>query len=290
MAGSSGQRPGGAAGGPLGRPLLIESPAGPWDAVRERLADTGSVMVYGRLDDWLPGDPDDPRLRLLLGRDWARAQRMAHRHIRSRFVAARLLLKHAAAQVLETRAELLDLAYKPGGRPYLRGCDQIDVSLSHTEGLLVVGITRRGRIGVDVELADRSMAGTGTEDQACTPYELAMLNAMAASRRNGALVRLWTLKEAYSKAIGQGLRFQFTEFGFRLGDPRARVLRPDGSPGTGDEWSFGTCAVDRRYTVSVALFDAGFGDTVDTAAGTMLDPGLFEALTGSRGAARSAGV
>lgn len=278
----AGVGPGGAAGGPLGRPLLIEGPDGPWELVRRRLAEAGGVMVYGRLDDWLPGDPDDPRLRLLLGRDWARAQRMTHRHIRSRFVAARLLLKHAAAAVIETRPELLDLAYKPGGRPYLRGCDQIDISLSHTDELLVVGITRRGRIGVDVELADRPMSGTGTEDQACTPYELTMLNAMAANRRNGALVRLWTLKEAYSKAIGQGLRFQFTEFGFRLGDPRARVLRPDGSPGTGDEWTFGTCAVDRRYTVSVALFDAGFGDTVDTAAGTMLDPGLFEALTGAR--------
>ncbi|HZP50537.1 MAG TPA: 4'-phosphopantetheinyl transferase superfamily protein [Actinocrinis sp.] len=273
--------PGGVSGGPLGRPLLIEGPDGPWEAVRRRLAEAGGVMVYGRLADWLPEDPDDPRLRLLLGRDWSRAQRMAHRHIRSRFVAARLLLKHAAAAVIESRPELLELAYKPGGRPYLRGCDQIDISLSHTDELLVVGITRRGRIGVDVELADRPMSGTGTENQACTPYELAMLKAMAEARRNGALVRLWTLKEAYSKAIGQGLRFQFTEFGFRLGDPRARVLRPDGSPGTGDEWTFGTCAVDRRYTVSVALFDAGFGDTVDTAAGTMLDPGLFEALTGA---------
>jgi len=277
----AGVGPGGVSGGPLGRPLLIEGPDGPWEAVRRRLAEAGGVMVYGRLADWLPEDPDDPRLRLLLGRDWSRAQRMAHRHIRSRFVAARLLLKHAAAAVIESRPELLELAYKPGGRPYLRGCDQIDISLSHTDELLVVGITRRGRIGVDVELADRPMSGTGTENQACTPYELAMLKAMAEARRNGALVRLWTLKEAYSKAIGQGLRFQFTEFGFRLGDPRARVLRPDGSPGTGDEWTFGTCAVDRRYTVSVALFDAGFGDTVDTAAGTMLDPGLFEALTGA---------
>jgi 4'-phosphopantetheinyl transferase len=278
--------PAGTSGGPLGRPLLITGPAGPWDAVRGRLADSGGVLVYGRLTDWLPSDPDDVRLRLLLGRDWARAQRMAHRQIRSRFVAARLLLKYAAAEVIETRPELLDLAYKPGGRPYLRGCDQVDVSLSHTDTVMVVGITRRGRIGVDVELADRQMAGTGTEDQACTPYELAMLNAMSENRRNGALVRLWTLKEAYSKAIGQGLRFQFTEFGFRLGDPRAQVLRPDGSPGTGDEWTFGTCVVDRRYTVSVALFDAGFGDTVDTAAGTMLDPGMFEAMTGPRRSAR----
>ena len=33
------------------------------------------------------------------------------------------------------------------------------------------------------------------------------------------MVRLWTLKEAYSKALGQGLRFRFTEFGFGLDVP-----------------------------------------------------------------------
>lgn len=100
-------------------------------------------------------------------------------------------------------------------------------------------------------------------------------------------MRLWTLKEAYSKAIGQGIRFRFTEFGFGPQDRNVQVLRPDGAPGTGDEWTFHTCLVDRAYTVSVALFDAGFGDTSDTAAATMLDAGLIEALVsdGAREAA-----
>ena len=37
----AGVGPGGAAGGPLGRPLLIEGPDGPWELVRRRLAEAG---------------------------------------------------------------------------------------------------------------------------------------------------------------------------------------------------------------------------------------------------------
>lgn len=256
----------------------MTGPEGPWERVHDAVEEHGSVVVHARLDDWLPADLESPRLRPLLGRDHARFQAMKHHQIRSRFVASRLLLKHVACAVIDASPESVELAYKPGGRPYLRGLDQIDISLSHTEDLLLVGLTRRGWIGVDAEAKDRRMLGLGTETQVCTPYELASLARISEERRNAALVRLWTLKEAYSKAIGQGMRFRFTEFGFGPQDRNVSVLRPDGSPGTGEEWTFHTCLVDRAYTVSVALFDAGFGDTSDTAAATMLDAGLIEAL------------
>jgi 4'-phosphopantetheinyl transferase len=266
-------------GGLTARPVELTGPDGPWDAALAVLAEHGAVVGYGSLADWEPAELDDRRIKALIGHDWARYQSFRHDKARSRFLAARLLLKHFAAVVIASEAELIELAYLPGGRPYLRGCDQIDISLSHTDDILVVGVTRVGRIGVDVELADRPILGMGIEAQVCTPHESAMLQAIAEGRRNAALVRLWTLKEAYSKAIGQGLGFRFTEFGFRLGDPRARVLRPDGSPGTGDEWRFGTWLVGRRYTVSVALCDSGFGANVDLAADTMLDGAIFESLT-----------
>ncbi|WP_232246366.1 4'-phosphopantetheinyl transferase family protein [Kitasatospora mediocidica] len=294
----------------VGEPLRVYGPAGPWDEVRETLTELGSAVLVSRLGDWLPagGPPPDADCaqgaaclgcelcrvvlgadggparvpdRTVLGRDWARYQAMSHEDVRSRFLASRLLLKYAAGEVLQAAPETVDLAYKLGGRPYLRGCDQVDISLSHTEDLLVVGLTRRGWIGVDAELSERRLLGTGAEKQICTPHEIALLAAMPEYRRNPALVRLWTLKEAYSKAIGQGLRFRFTEFGFAPGARRVQVLRPDGSPGTGEEWSFGTWSIDRQYTVSVALFDAGFGDTADIAARTMLDDGLVDALIAS---------
>jgi 4'-phosphopantetheinyl transferase len=238
------------------------------------------VLVYGRIPAWLPRRGDIERLRPLLGRDWDRYASLAQPRMRERFLVSRLLLRHVAAAALETAPHLVDLSYQPGGRPYVRGCDQIDVSLSHTEEMMVVGITRRGRIGVDVERADRRLAGTGCEPQACTPYEKQQLDAGGDGARNDILVRLWTLKEAYSKALGQGLRFRFTEFGFALQESGARLVRPDGTPTGGTEWTFGTFTVDERYVVSAAVYDAGFGELADLSVRTTLDEGLLDALLG----------
>lgn len=208
------------------RPLRNRGPADSWLRVRREVESSGTSVIYAAVDDWLPDDLERPGLAAALGRDHKRLLEMTHVPNRSRFVASRLLLKSAAAAVLGTSPDELELAYKPGGRPHLRGVDQLDVSISHTEELLVVGLTRNGRIGVDMENADRRMLGLGTERQVCTPYELEALESVAEDRRNRELVRLWTLKEAYSKAIGQGLRFRFTEFGFTPRTSRCRCCGP----------------------------------------------------------------
>ncbi|WP_156724679.1 4'-phosphopantetheinyl transferase family protein [Streptomyces apocyni] len=263
---------------PIAHPLPADGPRGPWGPISDELARSGNVVVYGVLSAWVPKGAH--QARPLLGRDWNRYETLAHPKMRERFLASRLLLRHTAAAAIDTTPDLVDLAYQPGGRPFVRGCDQIDVSLSHTEDLMVVGITHSGRIGVDVELADRKLAGTGSELQACTPFEKRQLDAGGDAVRNDNLVRMWTLKEAYSKALGQGLRFRFTEFGFALNESEgATLVRPDGTPVGGQEWRFGTFGVD-RYVVSVAVHDTGFGSRGDLSVGTTLDEGMLDALLG----------
>ncbi|MFJ2865833.1 4'-phosphopantetheinyl transferase family protein [Kitasatospora sp. NPDC087314] len=263
----------------VARPVPVPGPDGPWEPVRRQLAVRGSCLVYGVLDGWLPAERDPARLAPLLGGpDWERYRRMTNERAAERFLAARLLLKHAAATAVQADPRSLEIWYKLNGRPYVRGCDQVDVSLSHSGTMLVVGITQRGLIGVDVESKDRWMLVPGIEAQVCTPAEREAWAALPEDERNAELIRLWTLKEAYSKAIGQGLRFRFSEFGFGPGSRPVGGRLPDGSPGAGVEWSFGTFAVDGGYTISFALGDAGFGSLGDTAVATMLDPGLVAAL------------
>ncbi|MEV0092390.1 4'-phosphopantetheinyl transferase superfamily protein [Streptomyces sp. NPDC050738] len=239
------------------RPLRNRGPDDPWEPVCHDIAATGVCITYAYVDDWLPADLSSPDLADQLGPDRRRFAKMPPSRNRDRFVASRLLLRTAAGAVLGALPEELELAYKPGGRPHLRGIDHLDVSLSHTGELLVVGLSRWGRIGVDTEGADRRMLGLGTERQICTPHELQTLAEVPEERRNRELVRLWTLKEAYSKAIGQGLRLRFTEFGFGAEDRRTRMERPDGAPGAGGEWSFHSWLVPGPYRVSVAFNDPG---------------------------------
>ncbi|QKW05089.1 4'-phosphopantetheinyl transferase superfamily protein [Streptomyces sp. NA04227] len=252
-----------------------------WDTVRERLLRHGSALVHGTLGEWRPEEQDSPGLRALLGRDWGRYTDLADPGPRAGYAASRRLLKYAAGAVLGAHPEELELAYGPTGRPYLRGCDQLDLSLSHTEDLLLVGLTTRGLIGVDAERTDRAMYAKGLGKHLCTPKELKELAALPEESRNPVLVRLWTLKEAYSKALGQGMQFRFTEFGFGTDRGPTRVLRPDGTPATGDEWRFdtlGLTAQGTNYRVSAAVYDSGLGPGPDIGISTMLDGEAMDAV------------
>jgi 4'-phosphopantetheinyl transferase len=136
-------------GPPLGEPVEVARGGAAWDRVREDVAAYGTALIYARLENLQPELPGGEELRTLLGRDWTRYLSLAHPDVRNRYAASRVLLKHAAGVVLRGDPDGLELAYGPTGRPYLRGCDQIDISLSHTDDLLLVGLTTRGLIGVD---------------------------------------------------------------------------------------------------------------------------------------------
>lgn len=256
-------------------PLHVPRPAGPWHGVRENLSQLGNALVYTTWSEWLPSVLTTSRLRELLGPDWDRYRRTPDAVVRYRFAAARLLIKYTAATALNTPPEYIDIAHRVNGQPRLRGFDQIELSLSHTGDVMAVGLSRTGRIGVDVEPADRSVRLDLLEDQILTPAEAEELAELPESRRIAHALRLWTLKEAYTKALGQGMRFGFKEFGFS----RGRLLAPDGSSATRGEWGFATHPIMDRYLLSVACHDAGLNPAGDTSVGTMLDRGFLSAMS-----------
>ncbi|MGY0490673.1 4'-phosphopantetheinyl transferase family protein [Streptomyces sp. WG-D5] len=261
----------------ISAPVHVAGPGAPWHLVRDAMDRHGNAVVHTTWGEWLGAAVTDPGLRTLLGRDWQRYRRTQDPTIRHRFVASRLATKYTAAAALRTRPAELDLAYQIGGRPYLRGLDQIDVSLTHTDDVIAVGISRDGRIGVDVEPADRHMSYDLLQGHVLTPAECAALERLPERARAARLLRLWTLKEAYTKALGQGLRLGFSEFGFTADGTELRA--PDGRPAARGEWAFATHDVLGRYVLSVARHDAGLAASTDTAAATMLDEGFVGAVT-----------
>ena len=263
----------------IGEPIHV-LPAGPWPQVHEQLRAHGHAVVHTTWGEWLPAALTQPRLRRLLGRrDWARCRRIPDPTVRYRFVASRLLMKYTAAAALRTAPELLDVSYRLGGRPYLRGFDQLDLSLTHTGELMAVGLSKDGRIGVDVEPADRRMRFELLQTQMCTPTEAAELAPLPQDEQSEQTLRLWTLKEAYTKALGQGMRLRFTEFGFGL--RTGRLLAPDGTLASRAEWAFATHRVLGRYVLSTACHDAGLDTAHDMSARTMLDPGFAAVMADS---------
>ncbi|MFF9770253.1 4'-phosphopantetheinyl transferase family protein [Streptomyces sp. NPDC014636] len=224
-----------------GQPLLVHGTVEEWAARPPGLSppvrtppalDPGRpLLVHGTVEEWAaradahPGHPDDAE-RL----DALRDDRM-----RRRFRASRLLIRTTLGALCGRDPDRVRLARTALGRPYASDLPELDFSLSHTGSLLAVAVLRGGRVGVDAERPGRPMSVL--EHRMCTPYERAGLDArgLRGAARDAELLRLWTLKEAYTKALGTGLRHPPRTFGLDSADPAGRPVLRDaaGIPLTG---------------------------------------------------------
>ncbi|GHI10383.1 4-phosphopantetheinyl transferase [Streptomyces cellostaticus] len=148
------------------------------------------------------------------------------------------------------------------GRPFLqkpveglpRGGRELDFNLSHTDGYNLLGVVRRHRIGVDVERLDRGDRGFDAIVESFAPEEIAWVAEAAPGRaRDRRVLRLWTLKEAYTKARGLGLGLSFDSFAFTLAKDRGVLaFRPpdDEAP---RQWRFAELEPEPGVLVAVAV-------------------------------------
>jgi phosphopantetheinyl transferase len=97
----------------------------------------------------------------------------------------------------------------------------IDLSIAHTEGLILGAATAEGRIGLDVESVTRDL----TEDFLRGVFTLEE-QELASRSGDGptAVLRFWCAKEAISKALGTGIRFAPTDLRIRTSDPATGLL------------------------------------------------------------------
>ena len=91
---------------------------------------------------------------------------------------------------------------------------RVDVYVAHAGGYVAASISNIGRIGVDVEIERAVHAGL--VDCVCVPTELALLRQSPPADQRSRFFQLWTLKEAYIKAVGTDLALDLTSITFDL--------------------------------------------------------------------------
>lgn len=131
------------------------------------------------------------------------------------------------------------------GKPYLENIPGVYFNISHSSGLVACGIDGQ-EIGIDVEQIrpyDKRLM-----QRICTEEEMAYLcgdNREGEQAQNERFFRLWTLKESYLKATGQGLAVPMREIAFILdGEDPVRIQSNKAG------WEFSQFRYAGRYIIS----------------------------------------
>ncbi|BFM05490.1 4'-phosphopantetheinyl transferase family protein [Halioxenophilus aromaticivorans] len=166
--------------------------------------------------DWNMAHFQHRFLPTLNAEDQVRFERFRHVDASHQFLIGRSLLRHALSQALQQAPESFCFSQNKNGRPELAG-SSINFNVSHTEGLVAVTLAEAPLLGIDVESAQRSGSTLEIADRFFHPKETAAItapNQEAQQREN--FFRFWTLKEAYVKALGDGLQRSLQSFYFTL--------------------------------------------------------------------------
>lgn len=168
----------------------------------------GEIHVWHADLDVVGGSSVYGVLAMLAADERAKAESFRFERERSRYVAARGILRSLLGRYLDVEPEGLRFSYGPFGKPFLAAgssASTVHFNISHANGRALFAFSRDQEIGVDLE---RIQATCDFERLAASWFpleEIARLHSCAATERLPEFFRIWTRLEAYGKACGMGL-------------------------------------------------------------------------------------
>ena len=178
---------------------------------------------------------------LLSDSERKRASRFAFARDRHRFVVARAKLRQLLANRLGMPPHSIELTYGAHGKPALAkscGGSELHFNVSHSNDIAVYAFSRGRDIGVDVEHVRVLRDADDIAAHFFSRRENTAYLALRPSERPCGFFNCWTRKEAFIKALGEGLHYSLDRFDVSLapGEP-ARILSVEGMSGERCGWT-----------------------------------------------------
>jgi 4'-phosphopantetheinyl transferase len=201
-----------------------------------------------------PGRAQDAAL--LDDRERARCRLLIFEEDRACFVAAHALLRRTLSAVEPVDPRAWRFSAPAGGRPEIEAPavhPRLRFSLSHTAGLVACAVTCERDVGLDVERAFPRPGSAALAERRFSASEKRRLAVLPQGEAQALFFDLWTLKEAYAKARGLGLRLPLDSASFAIepGAPPA-VSFPDGHGEDPRTWRFALLEPGPGYRIAVA--------------------------------------
>jgi 4'-phosphopantetheinyl transferase len=195
-----------------------------WSAVEAVALDPGDVHVYAA---WIGGRTQPENADMLLSREeLERARSFVRYSDQLHFIESHVFLRRILACYAKVNPAEIRFENGPWGKPRMSGLQgprPVEFSLSHSRGVVLVGVAVGQAIGVDVELVRRFDECEALARRFFAPGEYRELCSLPEPARSSAFFHYWTRKEAVLKALGTGMSIPLDSFEVTLSATTQRI-------------------------------------------------------------------
>ena len=176
---------------------------------------------------------------------------------RRRFVVTHGILRNILGRYLNIEPKRLKFFYGSHGKPAIGGLTDghsLCFNMSYSHGLALFAFTWGRRVGVDVECVRPMPDAEEIAERFFSSRENAVFRTVPASKKLEAFFNCWTRKEAFLKAVGDGLSRSLDSFEVSLapGEP-ARLLSIEGDLKEASRWHLRELVPAPGYVSALAV-------------------------------------
>lgn len=195
--------------------------------LKDRETEVSSLLPH--YQSWLSPEERQQQTRFHFAQD-------RHQYLLTRALVRSTLSRYLAVAPADWKFER-----ETHGRPRLLNPEaqaaKLVFNISHSPGLIVLGITCNRQLGVDCENYSERAALLEMAPRYFSPAETAALQALNVAQQQRRFFHYWTLKEAYVKARSLGLNIPLDQFSFSFPDHQQLQLAIDPKLGDkADQW------------------------------------------------------
>ncbi len=193
-----------------------------------------------------------PRLATLLSpAERARAERFRFPHHRDSYIIRHGILRTLLGRYLGIKPEAVEFRYGEFKKPEVANPqDRIHFNDSHSGGLALYGFTRACPIGVDIEHLRPVEHFQQIARHYFSPREVELLAALPEADRIRGFFSLWTRKEAFLKATGEGIGQNLAKIEVTPDEKPEILATHFGDPG---DWQMESLVPAKEYLAAVAV-------------------------------------
>ncbi len=216
----------------------------------------GWVQVFAVALD-LPVPRVDKLTEILSAAELERARRFHFERDRRRYVVCRGTLRQILAAYQGLSARAVQFKYGPNGKPALAN-GRMEFNVSHSDELALIAVGTKAALGIDVERVRPLRDAGDLVSRFFSPAENKAFQRLNPGLQPEAFFNLWTRKEAWLKATGEGIahRLSQVEVSFLPGDP-AKLLKVPADLGNDKGWVLLALAPAVGYAGALAVGDGG---------------------------------